>query len=150
MFRALQNGSVVRRLTTATVASSSSSSAAWRTTMSATPRTTTNNKMAFLSSAAAAAVSKKQATSTIPIGVGGQLLSSLTLENPHVNVVRYHHKNRVWTLQHVEYYSEAMAIGFAETGLKPGDAVLSWLPLHFSEQVRVYKIYIFIYIYKLL
>lgn len=124
MFRALQNGPIVRRL--------ASSAALRRTTTVPSSRTTT---MAFLSTAAAAA---KKATKTIPVGVGGQLLSSLTQENPHVNVVRYQHKNRVWTLQHVEYYSEAMAIGFAETGLKPGDAVLSWLPLHFSEQVRYF------------
>ena len=126
MFRAFQNGPVVRRLTT--VVASSAAATLGRTT--ASPSRTT--VMAFLSTAAAAA--KK---STIPVSVGGQLLSSLTKENPHVNVVRYQHKNRVWTLQHVEYYSEAMAIGFAETGLKTGDVVLSWLPQHFSEQVRV-------------
>jgi hypothetical protein len=130
MFRALQNGPVVRRLATAVTSSASAATLGRTTAAAAAPSRTTT--MAFLSTAAAAA--KK---STIPVSVGGQLLSSLTKENPHVNVVRYQHKNRVWTLQHVEYYSEAMAIGFAETGLKTGDVVLSWLPQHFSEQVRV-------------
>jgi len=58
----------------------------------------------------------------------------MTAENPHIDVVKYAHKNRTWTLNHVEYYSTALAIGLAENGLQPGDAVLSWLPLHFSEQ----------------
>lgn len=65
----------------------------------------------------------------------GNQLADLTKENPHVDVVRYEHKNRKWSLNHVDYYSEALAIGFLETGLRPGDAVLSWLPLHFSESV---------------
>lgn len=65
----------------------------------------------------------------------GNLLTSLTKENPHVDVVRYEHKNRKWSLNHVDYYSDALAIGFLENGLKPGDAVLCWLPLHFSESM---------------
>jgi hypothetical protein len=36
----------------------------------------------------------------------------------------------------VDYYSDAVAIGFLESGLQPGDVVLSWLPAHFSESVR--------------
>ena len=132
LFRALQNGPVlVRRMTP--VAASTTTTAA-TATLRSTPRAT--SKMAFLSTAATAAASKK--SSTPPPVVGGQWLSSLTQENPHINVVRYHHKNRVWTLQHVEYYSEALAIGFVETGLKQGDVVLSWLAQHFSEQVRIY------------
>ena len=67
---------------------------------------------------------------------GGTILSNMAADNPHVDVVRYHHKNRTWTLQHVNYYAEALAIGLLENGLKPGDAVLSWLPSHLSEQVR--------------
>jgi hypothetical protein len=132
MFRALQNGpAVVRRL--ATVASSSSTATL---RLAAVPSCqVTSSTMAFLSTAAAA---KKSAPAVASTTVGGQLLSSLTQENPHINVVRYHHKNRVWTLQHVEFYSEALAIGLAETGLIPGDAVLSWLPQHFSEQVCGY------------
>ncbi|CAB9504355.1 AMP-binding enzyme [Seminavis robusta] len=63
----------------------------------------------------------------------GGNLSVMTKENPHVDVVRYEHKNRKWSLGHVDYYSEALAIGFVESGLKPGDAVLCYLPLHFSE-----------------
>ena len=56
---------------------------------------------------------------------------------PHLDVVRYQHKNRVWSLNHVEYYSEAPAIGLLENGLQKGDKVLSWLPDHFSEQVSL-------------
>ena len=67
---------------------------------------------------------------------GGTLLKNMTKENPHIDVVRYEHKNRKWTLNHVDYYSEALAIGFLETGLRPGDAVLCWLPSNFSETVR--------------
>lgn len=63
----------------------------------------------------------------------GYLLTTLSNENPHVDVVRYEHKNRKWSLNHVDYYSDALAIGFLENGLKPGDTVLCWLPLHFSE-----------------
>ncbi len=67
--------------------------------------------------------------------VGGLALKELAEANPYKDVVRYQHKNRKWNLQHVDYYSEALAIGFLETGLQPGDVVLSWLPAHFSESV---------------
>jgi hypothetical protein len=66
---------------------------------------------------------------------GGSLLASLKSENPYMDVVQYEHKNRTWSLQQVDYYSEALAIGFAENGLTIGDVVLSWLPAHFSETV---------------
>jgi hypothetical protein len=65
---------------------------------------------------------------------GGQTLANMTAENPHVDVVKYEHKNRTWTLNHVDYFSKALAIGLTEQGLQPGDVVLSWLPDHFSEQ----------------
>jgi hypothetical protein len=65
-------------------------------------------------------------------------LKALTAENPHIDVVHYTHKNRTWTLNHVQFYSEAMAIGIVELGFQPGDIVLSWLPEHFSEQVCIY------------
>jgi hypothetical protein len=67
---------------------------------------------------------------------GGSLLTQLATENPYKDVVRYEFKNRKWNLQHVDYYSDAVAIGFLESGLQPGDVVLSWLPAHFSESVR--------------
>jgi hypothetical protein len=66
---------------------------------------------------------------------GGSILASLKSENPYLDVVQYEHKNRTWSLQQVDYYSEALAIGFAENGLTIGDVVLSWLPAHFSETV---------------
>jgi acyl-coenzyme A synthetase/AMP-(fatty) acid ligase len=53
-----------------------------------------------------------------------------------MDCVRYEHKNRTWSYQHVHYYSEALAIGLAELGFRKGDVVLSCLPSHFSEQVR--------------
>lgn len=67
---------------------------------------------------------------------GGMELASLRNVNPHIDVVKYTHKNRIWTLNHVDYYSEALAIGLMENGLRSGDVILSWLPDHFSEQVR--------------
>jgi non-ribosomal peptide synthetase component E (peptide arylation enzyme) len=63
-------------------------------------------------------------------------LQSLTAENPYTDVVHYTHKNRTWSMQHVDYYSTALAIGLTENGLTVGDKVLSWLPHHFAEQVR--------------
>jgi non-ribosomal peptide synthetase component E (peptide arylation enzyme) len=76
-----------------------------------------------------AAASKKVATPP-----GGAKLASMTAENPHVDVVKYAHKSRTWTLNHVDYFSKALAIGLTENGLQQGDIVLSWLPEHFSEQ----------------
>jgi hypothetical protein len=66
---------------------------------------------------------------------GGSTLTQMAKENPYKDVVRYEHKNRKWNLQHVDFYSEALAIGLLENGLQPGDVVLSWLPAHFSESV---------------
>ena len=69
--------------------------------------------------------------------IAGNVLSALTKENPHVDVVRYEHKNRKWSMNHVDYYSEALAIGFLENGLRPGDSLLCYLPKHFSETVSI-------------
>lgn len=66
---------------------------------------------------------------------GGQQIAALSQSLPHLDVVQYEHKNRVWSLQHVDYYSEALAIGIVENGLQTGDVVLSWMPDHFAEQV---------------
>ena len=65
----------------------------------------------------------------------GNTLQSLAMESPHVEAIRYEHKNEKWTLKHVDYHSDSLAIGLLECGLVPGDVVLSWLPLHFGEQV---------------
>lgn len=70
---------------------------------------------------------------------GGIQLKELATANPYKDVVRYEHKNRKWNMQHVDYYSEALAIGLLETGLQPGDVVLSWLPPHFSESVSTQR-----------
>jgi len=67
----------------------------------------------------------------------GSLLTKLATDNPYKDVVRYEHKNRKWNLQHVDYYSEALAIGLLENGLQPGDVVLSWLSPHFSESMAL-------------
>lgn len=64
----------------------------------------------------------------------GKTLASLASDNPHVEVIRYEHKNVKWTLRHVEYFSDALAVGLLENGLIPGDVMLSWLPSHFAEQ----------------
>lgn len=64
----------------------------------------------------------------------GQTLTELASANPHVEVIRYEHKNVKWTVRHVEYFADCLAVGLLENGLIPGDTVLSWLPSHFSEQ----------------
>lgn len=64
----------------------------------------------------------------------GQTIEQLAKDVPHKDVVRYEHKNVKWSFKHVEYFSEALAYGLLETGLAPGDALLSWLPSHFAEQ----------------
>jgi hypothetical protein len=66
---------------------------------------------------------------------GGQMLSQLANEFPHMNAVRYEHKNQKYAFKDLEYFAESIACGFTEQGFRPGDKVLSWLPLHFSEQV---------------
>ena len=68
------------------------------------------------------------------IGAGASL-QKLAAEAPHVDVVRYEHKNLKFTLGHVDYHADSLAIGLLENGLVPGDVVLSWLPSHFAEQV---------------
>ncbi len=78
---------------------------------------------------------------------GGSLLTQLATENPYKDVVRYEFKNRKWNLQHVDFYSESLAIGLLESGLQPGDVVLSWLPGHFSESVRILMIVCILFIY---
>jgi len=64
----------------------------------------------------------------------GDILQKLSEDYPHVEVIRYEHKNLKWTLKHINHFSNALAIGFLDVGFKPGDVVLSWLPSHFSEQ----------------
>lgn len=69
---------------------------------------------------------------------GGDALARLASDHPHQEIIRYEHKNVKWTLKHVNYYSDALACGLVDAGLQPGDVMLSWLPLHIAEQVRVY------------
>lgn len=64
----------------------------------------------------------------------GQTIEQLARDVPHKDAVRYEHKNVKWSFKHVEYFSDALAYGLLETGLAPGDALLSWLPSHFAEQ----------------
>ena len=65
----------------------------------------------------------------------GTALSVLASQAPHVDVIRYEHKNVKWTLKHVDTNSDALAIGLLDQGFRKGDVVLSWLPEHFAEQV---------------
>lgn len=67
----------------------------------------------------------------------GDALARLATDHPHMEIIRYEHKNVKWTLKHVNYYSDALACGFLDAGLQPGDVVLSWLPEHFAEQVSL-------------
>jgi len=64
----------------------------------------------------------------------GAQLQELAAQSPHVDVLRYEHKNLKFTLQHVNGHADSLAIGFLDCGLEPGDIVLSWLPDHFAEQ----------------
>jgi hypothetical protein len=73
----------------------------------------------------------------------GSALSRLAADHPHMEIVRYQHKNVKWTLKHVDYYSDALACGFLDAGLQPGDVVLSWLPEHFAEQVSSFVCLLF-------
>lgn len=94
-----------------------------------------NNNVAVASTT----TSRTMFSATNPVAAaaaaGGPQVKELAAANPYKDVVRYEHKNRKWNLQHVDFYSEALAIGLLETGLKPGDVVLSWLPGHLSESM---------------
>jgi len=65
----------------------------------------------------------------------GAQLRELAAQSPHVDVIRYEHKNLKFTLQHVDSHADSLASGLLDCGLVPGDVVLSWLPNHFAEQV---------------
>lgn len=67
---------------------------------------------------------------------GGHALTQLATELPHMDAIRYEHKNVKWSFRDINYYSHALACGLLDLGLQPGDKVLSWLPNHLSEQVR--------------
>lgn len=64
----------------------------------------------------------------------GDALARLASDHPHQEIIRYEHKNVKWTLKHVNYYADALACGLVDSGLQPGDVVLSWLPMHLAEQ----------------
>ena len=95
-------------------------------------RALTSRSGSLLARSAARRATSRLCLSTLS---GGAQLNQMAKENPYKDVVRYDHKNRKWNLQHVDFYSEALAIGLTENGLQPGDVVLSWLPPHFSESV---------------
>ena len=86
-------------------------------------------------------------SATRPFSTGGKLIAELKESNPYVDVVQYEHKNRTWTTHHVDYYSEALAIGIVEQGLLSGDVVLSWLPAHFQESVGFQMPWMFVLLY---
>lgn len=71
------------------------------------------------------------ATQTVSAGFA---LQSLAKQNPHVDVIRYEHKNVKFTMAHVNHFADALAIGLLDSGLRPGDKILSWLQPHLSEQ----------------
>ena len=70
---------------------------------------------------------------------GGEILSNMTKENPYKDAVRFEWKNQKYTFHDLNFNSVALATGFLETGLQPGDVCLSWLPLHFAEHVSEKK-----------
>lgn len=75
----------------------------------------------------------------------GASLAQLAAESPHVDVVRYEHKNLKLTLKGVDYNADALAVGLLDCGLAPGDVVLSWLPSHFAEQVSSFSCICFVF-----
>lgn len=79
-------------------------------------------------------VMSRRAMATIS---AGDALARLASDHPHQEIIRYEHKNVKWTLKHVNYYADALACGLVDSGLQPGDVVLSWLPMHFAEQVSL-------------
>ena len=68
---------------------------------------------------------------------GGDYVRLLAKDNPYFDVVQYTHKNVIYSATHVDYHSEALAIGITENGLVPGDVVLTLLPPHLCETVRL-------------
>jgi non-ribosomal peptide synthetase component E (peptide arylation enzyme) len=68
---------------------------------------------------------------------GGQKVEELAKQLPFKNAIRYEHKNQKYSFKDINQHSEDLACGFLEQGFQPGDIVLSWLPEHFSEQVRL-------------
>eukprot|EP00545_Synedropsis_sp_CCMP1620_P003056 CAMPEP_0119013116 /NCGR_PEP_ID=MMETSP1176-20130426/7955_1 /TAXON_ID=265551 /ORGANISM="Synedropsis recta cf, Strain CCMP1620" /LENGTH=281 /DNA_ID=CAMNT_0006966171 /DNA_START=14 /DNA_END=859 /DNA_ORIENTATION=+ len=68
---------------------------------------------------------------------GGQAVAQLAEQFPHMDAVRYQHKNQKFAYKDVDHYAESLACGFVEQGFQPGDIVLSWLPEHFSEQTML-------------
>ena len=92
--------------------------------------------------------SASASTSVEPVGVdvsldqlrtsiaGGDYVRLLVKDNPYVDVVQYTHKNVIYNVSHINYHSEAVAIGMTENGLIPGDVVLTFLPPHLCETVR--------------
>ena len=72
-----------------------------------------------------------------PIPCGGEILFNLCQDNPYKDAVRFDWKNNKYTYKELNFHSMGLAAGFLETGLLPGDTVLSWLPVHFAEQVRI-------------
>jgi hypothetical protein len=68
---------------------------------------------------------------------GGDYVSLLVKDNPYLDVVQYTHKNVIYNVSHINYHSEALAIGITENGLIPGDVVLTFLPPHLCETVRL-------------
>jgi len=61
-------------------------------------------------------------------------VAKIAEEFPHMDAVRYLHKNEKFGFKDVDSNAEDIACGFCEQGFQPGDIVLSWLPDHFSEQ----------------
>ena len=112
-------------------------SALFKSLRSVVPRVATRTTQRAAAAEAATSLGSILKSRAFASTSAGNVLSAMTKENPHVDVVRYMHKNRKWSLNHVDYYSEALAIGFLENGLKPGDRLLCYLPLHFSETVRI-------------
>lgn len=62
-------------------------------------------------------------------------LNDLAANLPHKDAVMYHKQNNMkWTFGELKKYSDALASGLIELGIRPKDTILSWLPSHTAEQ----------------
>mmetsp|Transcript_2700 Transcript_2700/g.3196 ORF Transcript_2700/g.3196 Transcript_2700/m.3196 type:complete len:313 (+) Transcript_2700:62-1000(+) len=98
--------------------------------------TTNIRAVALLTNHILRQVPLRSATRSLASLSGGQAVAKIADEFPHMDAVRFLHKNQKFAFKDVDTNAEEIACGFCEQGFQPGDIVLSWIPNHFSEQVR--------------
>jgi len=96
--------------------------------------TTNIRAVALLTNHILRQVPLRSATRSLASLSGGQAVAKIADEFPHMDAVRFLHKNQKFAFKDVDTNAEEIACGFCEQGFQPGDIVLSWIPNHFSEQ----------------